>query len=318
MPETTCPGPLIVTSTLGGDPGAALALAAIALTEPGLAAVITSEEGRDLRRARFAAYLLELLGRSDVRVLPGICQDSHRYRPPTSRYWAANALTPDNLEIPAPDPRAAYDAIAGLRRAHPGTVIRVLNTAPMTDLAHLLALDRDAATPLDLRSKLEIWHSGGGFGDRPRIRFRLDRSATDSVLSTARQVRIVLAESCDRLPRLDRDGDVARALTGSPHRWAELLAAHLDQWWRIAAPTTTHLADVATASAALGHRFIDFANTSVIADDPVRPTDDTERYLVPTSTGIDAHRMRTWLLDTITGDGGRRLVGTGATSARTR
>ncbi|MGN2638201.1 nucleoside hydrolase [Nocardia takedensis] len=299
--------PLIVATTAGGEPGAALALALLASTRPNLSLVIAADEFTDHRRARFTRYLLDTLGRSDVRVVPGICrQEDGRYRPPTSRYWAAHRLTPDHVTV---TDRDTYTAVAEILHAHPGATVRVCNHAPLTDLAHLLALDQGAHTPLGLASRLTVWQSGGGLGgsgERPEPRFAVDLTAARTVLLTARRMRLVLPARTAHLPALEPGSVIHRALAGSHRPWAALLLAHLDQA-RHATTTAGHLADVVVASAAAGHGFVDFTSTGFTLGEHGRLIVGPGDFEVPMSTSVNSDAVLDWALAPLLGDGiGRR------------
>ncbi|MGN2638390.1 hypothetical protein ACWEKT_40335 [Nocardia takedensis] len=304
---------MIVTTIVGGDPDAALALAVIALTEPALTLVITAEESFDHRRARFAAHLLDLLGRSDVRVVPGRCRDSGRYRPPTSRHWAARGLTPGDIEVGGRDHCGAYDAVAQVYRDHPGETVRFFNAAPLTVLAHLLALDQVAVRPLRLRSSLEIQQGGGSFTDHPEARFRTDGAAARSVLLTVANMRLVLAETCSALPGLDSGGPMHRAFVESPHPWGRLMLAHLEQWWHISAPTANHLTDTIAATTALGCDFVEFRRTAFVVGDYGRLIAGIGDRRSPVSISLNIDRFSGWLLDIASRrDGGGSLAANAA------
>jgi hypothetical protein len=62
--------PMIVDTDIGGDPDDTVALVVAARRVPELALVITSDEYGG-ERARFLRYLLDLVGRPDVKVVAG-------------------------------------------------------------------------------------------------------------------------------------------------------------------------------------------------------------------------------------------------------
>ena len=58
--------PMIIDTDIGGDPDDTVAVVAAGLRVPELALVVTSDEYGG-ERARFVRYLLDLVGRQDVR-----------------------------------------------------------------------------------------------------------------------------------------------------------------------------------------------------------------------------------------------------------
>src|SRR6266545_1657747 len=85
-PSPLATAPLIIDTDLGGDPDDAFALAVAALTVAELALVITTDEAAG-ERARFARYLLDLLGRPEVPVVSGA-------DPGNTRYFCVEGLAP--------------------------------------------------------------------------------------------------------------------------------------------------------------------------------------------------------------------------------
>jgi inosine-uridine nucleoside N-ribohydrolase len=82
----------VVFTDIGGDVDDAAALVLMTVTDPQLALVVTVDEYPDGRRAKLARHLLDLLGRSDVRVVAGLALGA-------SGYWAADGLFPADIEV---------------------------------------------------------------------------------------------------------------------------------------------------------------------------------------------------------------------------
>lgn len=84
--------PSVVFTDIGGDVDDAAALVLMTVTDPQLALVVTVDEYPDGRRAKLARHLLDLLGRSDVRVVAGLALGA-------PGYWAADGLFPADIEV---------------------------------------------------------------------------------------------------------------------------------------------------------------------------------------------------------------------------
>ncbi|WP_433204901.1 nucleoside hydrolase [Nocardia sp. CA-107356] len=170
--------PLVIVTDIGGDTDCALALALAALTEPGLELVITSEEFPDRQRSALARRLLDMLGRSDVRVAPG--QVSRN-----SKYWAASSLLPEAArEWPVP----FEQVIAAMCLDHSDLPVRWLGIAGMTELAAALADDATHPQPAGITDRLQVTQMGGAFQYRDPaeadVNSRLDPRAARSVVGS--------------------------------------------------------------------------------------------------------------------------------------
>ncbi|MFI5695001.1 hypothetical protein ACIA58_24315 [Kribbella sp. NPDC051586] len=97
--------PMIIDTDIGGDPDDTVALVVAARGVAELALVVTSDEYGG-ERARFARYLLDLVGRSDVRVVAGSDLGN-------SRMWVIDGLCPEDVPRQETDVVAAASEVCG-------------------------------------------------------------------------------------------------------------------------------------------------------------------------------------------------------------
>lgn len=105
--------PVVVDTDIGGDPDDAIALAAAVRAVPDLALVLTNDETGGAtgygRRARFARFLLDRMGRQDIRVAAG-------HSVGDSRYYCVGSLVP--AEVPA-QPTDVVGAVSASAKYEP-------------------------------------------------------------------------------------------------------------------------------------------------------------------------------------------------------
>src|ERR1700753_691151 len=118
--------PVILDTEIGGEPDDAMALVIAARELPELALVVTTDE-LDGERARFARFLLDSAGRTDVARVAG------RQLSATASYFA-HGLTPDWVDAPSGEVARAV-AQASVRS---GGVARWIGLGPLSNLAGLL------------------------------------------------------------------------------------------------------------------------------------------------------------------------------------
>lgn len=145
-PDEYAFSPVILAVEVGTDPGGAIAVAFAGLKLARLRLVIVSGPPP---AARFARYLLDLLGRTDVTVVAGAG--------PSSGTSALDGLVPDDVPAPGGDVLGAVRAVA----AEYPYVLLWANSGPLTDLAAVYAADPTLAErisctmtvgPLDARN----------------------------------------------------------------------------------------------------------------------------------------------------------------------
>jgi hypothetical protein len=177
----------VVFTDIGGDVDDAAALVLMAITDPQLALVDTVDEYPDHRRARSARHLLDVLARSDVRVVAGLSLGA-------SGYWAADGLVPADIEVPPGD---LYDVMSELCEAGSKSV-RCLSLGPLTDIARLLVTDAHRSAPLDSERLLRVTAMGGALNyrnpERAGHNWRMNPASVQTVLAETEHVALVLSD----------------------------------------------------------------------------------------------------------------------------
>ncbi|EKX66687.1 nucleoside hydrolase [Streptomyces ipomoeae] len=262
-PEDLRSAPVIIDTDIGGDADDALAVAAAARSLPRLALVLTSDETGPAvgygARARFARFLLDLTGRTDVAVVSGVSLGD-------TRYFCADGLVPDELPPQSADVVAAVRAVCA---AVPGPV-QWVGMGPLSNLALVLE-----AAP-ELASRLHVTQMGGALNYRDPSRaehnFRLDVSSVHKVFDAVSKGLLptpyfVTSEvTFTSAIEITADHPVHRALAApDAPAWAALLVAHMRQWFERFHPGTIQH-DALALSAALQLPFVDFDKMPVALD----------------------------------------------------
>lgn len=234
---------------IGGDVDDAAALALMAITDPQLALVVTVDEYPDGRRAKLARHLLDLLGRSDVRVVAGLSLGA-------SGYWAADGLFPADLDLPYVE---LYDVMSELCEAG-SRPVRCLSLGPLTDIARLLITDTRRSTHLGLKRRMHITAMGGALNYRrpgtAEHNWRMNPAAVQTVLAEAEHVALVLSDHTfvDEIA-VSACSPIYRLLASRRDEWARLLREHYDQFFaRFYDSSKLH--DAVAASLVLGQGFV--------------------------------------------------------------
>lgn len=268
-PEDLRSAPVIIDTDIGGDADDALAVVAAARSLPRLALVLTGDETGPAvgygERARFARFLLDLTGRTDVAVASGVSLGD-------TRYFCADGLVPD--EIPA-QPADVVAAVRALCAAVPGPV-QWVGMGPLSNLALVL----DAAP--ELASRLHVTQMGGALNYRDPSRaehnFRLDVPSVHRVFDAVHKGLLptpyfVTSEvTFTSAIEITADHPVFGALAapGAPG-WGALLAAHMRHWFERFHPGTIQH-DALTLSAVLQLPFVEFDKMPVALDGIGRTT----------------------------------------------
>jgi inosine-uridine nucleoside N-ribohydrolase len=304
-PEDLRHTPMILDTDIGGDADDAVAVAAAARQVPELTLLITSDEVRG-QRARFARHLLDLTGRSDVRVVAGASLGE-------SRYFCVDGLTPSTV------PDQPTDLVAAVREVCAATdgPVRWVGMAPLTNLARVLAEAPDAA------SRLRVTQMGGALRYRDPSRaehnIRLDvpsaRHVLDAVARGALAAPEFVASEVTFTPRIEitPDTPIYRQLRDpQAPPWARLLAAHLDRWFAGFYPGTMQH-DALTLTAALELPFVDSEQLSVEMDEIGRTTEAPPGHgtRVRWSRAAEYEPFMAWLNASLTDPAPERLSARG-------
>src|ERR1700761_8448333 len=214
--------PIILDTEIGGEPDDAMALIIAARELPELALVVTTDE-LDGERARFARFLLDQAGRTDVAVVAG------RQLSSTASFFA-HGLTPDWVTPPAGEVTRAVAEAA----ARSGGAARWIGLGPLSNLASLLAHQPKVARRLFVTQLTGTSEPGQAL---PPRNFRLDPAAARQVLAAAPHLRLVsFALPAGRQVQLTAASPAIQRLSGAAPAWAgpsweTLLAAHTGQFF---------------------------------------------------------------------------------------
>lgn len=294
LPEDLSDAPLIIDTDIGGDADDALALVAAATSIPQLALVITSDETGPAvgpgQRARFARALLDSLGRQDVAVAAGTSHGD-------TRYYCVDGLIPASVEAQSSDVLAAVRAVCA---STPGPVAWV-GMGPLSTLAEL------TTHAPELAGRLRVTQMGGALNyrrpERAEHNIRMDISAAHTVAAAIDggvlpTPKFVISD-VTFTPELEIDAasPVYQALAASPHPWARMVVANMDQFFERFYPATL-MHDPLTLAAALELPFVDFDQFSIELDDIGRMTStDKGGVRVWLSRHADYPAFMTWLSD---------------------
>ncbi|WP_405164535.1 nucleoside hydrolase [Nocardia sp. NBC_01499] len=270
-------GPLILDTDVGGEPDDALALG-VAAGMPSLMLVVTSDEHGG-RRARFARYLLDLLGRSDVPVVAGVdLGNEHR--------WAAEELVPDH--IPA-QPTDLTAAVSQVLEQHSGQISWVV-LGSMSNIAAVLAAD----PTIGERLIITVQEGAHRYStDHAQQNFALDLPAARKVLAAGIGPWIVPGEVSFHLSNeLDAESREYRVLRSQDPAHI-LISDHIDQWFEDFSPSAT-LHGPLTLALGVGMPFLAAAPASVGVDEVGRIGPGNEPVFVVRS--VNYRHYRPWLV----------------------
>lgn len=254
-PEELRDTPVVLDIPMGGDPDGALTLAVAARRVPRLALVIAGEGTGSGRRARFARWLLDALGRPEVVVVEGVASGERRL--------------PFDALVPGAGERQPADLVRAVRAvcaAAGGRPVRWVGLGPLHDLAHLLDRAPAVVPRLRLTQTAVAPRSPGGVedGGDPDAEFGgLAGAVAAGRLAEPEIVTAAVAGASEIA--VSPDGPVRRVLGAGRARWAAELAAHLDRWFEgSASPIAPH--GVLALSAALDLPFVLSAPAGAVFD----------------------------------------------------
>jgi inosine-uridine nucleoside N-ribohydrolase len=275
--------PVIIDTDVGGDPDDTVALVVAARLVPELRLVVTSDEYGG-ERARFARYLLDLVGRTDVRVVVGSDLGN-------SRMWVTDGLCPADV------PRQGTDvvgAVAEVCAAADGRV-RWVGMGPLSNLA-MLQTERP-----ELVSQLVVTQMGGAINYRDPSRaehnFRVDpEAAIRMVPALEAWLPTFVVSDVTFNPAIEITKD-------SPlyQRWAQadagpferVLREHCDRWMAKYPGTMQH--DALTLAAAMLWPGVRFVRERVAFDEIARMSRSDDGTEIVMSVSADYGAFMSWL-----------------------
>jgi inosine-uridine nucleoside N-ribohydrolase len=275
--------PMIIDSDVGGDPDDSVALVVAGLRVPGLRLVVTSDEYGG-ERARFARYLLDLVGRPDVKVVAGSDLGN-------SRLYFVDGLIPAEVAKQETDVVAA---IAEVCRSTAGQV-RWVGMGPLSNLAAL-----QASRP-ELVAKMAVTQMGGAIVYRDPSRaehnFRMDPEAVLRMLPllAMRGARLVVSDvTFSPAMEITPESPIyQRWAEPGPPRWAKVLKDHHDRWLERFPGSMQH--DGLTLAAALLWPGIRFTSERVALDSIARMSRSENGTEISMSTSVDYSAFMSWL-----------------------
>jgi inosine-uridine nucleoside N-ribohydrolase len=282
-PAAIARAPMIIDTDIGGDPDDTVAVVAAARCVPELALVITSDEYGG-ERARFVRYLLDLVGRPDVKVVAGSDLGN-------SRLYFVDGLFSSDVPKQDTDVVAAVAEVCG---AVAGPV-RWVGMGPLSNLARL-----QAERP-ELVARMVVTQMGGAIVYRDPSRaehnFRVDAEAVIGLLPVLEPWRptFVLSDVTFN-PAIEITPDTAiyrRWTEPDAPPWARILRAHSDRWMERYPGSMQH--DGLTLAAAMLWPGIRFARERVALDPIARMTRSEQGTEITLSTGVDYEAFMSWL-----------------------
>jgi purine nucleosidase len=223
------PLPILFDTDIGSDVDDALALGLILAAPEELELVAVTTVARDVRlRARIAARLLGLAGRTDVEVCAG--EAVPLLRPATSFGWQGHEerCFHEGPDAPVTDEPAA-ERILRAARETPG--LEIVAVGPMTNVARALALDPGLPRRVSGLTVMGGHVREVAIGEKlckPGIDYNLcsDAEASMAVLGAGFRTRLVTADVTLRtwlrtgdLEKLDAAGPTARAIADQVRLW---------------------------------------------------------------------------------------------------
>ncbi|WND18186.1 nucleoside hydrolase [Streptomyces violaceus] len=288
-PDDLTESPMILDTDIGSDPDDALAVAAAARQLPQLALVLTTEQTDwPQARARYARWLMNSLGRTEVPVVAGV------NLPSTENYYIYG-LIPDLIP---PQPRDVIGAVREVCRIHDGPV-RWVGLGPLSNVR--LVLEHAP----DLVGRLRITQLGGALRHpdardaEPNI--RRDVSAARAVLKAVHckklsQPQFIGAETASNLSVDVTQEHGLYAMLSAPNVpvWAQILVDHLDQWFKVG-PSGNMQHAALTLSAAMGLPFVEYKRMLVAVDKAGRTNVSRAGTAVRWSVRADYEAFMSWL-----------------------
>ncbi|MFI6309765.1 nucleoside hydrolase [Nocardia fusca] len=257
-------------------------------------AVVTADETRG-RRAQLARHLLNLLGRSDVRVIAGF------------DLGGEDRFLMSNEQPPAPPMEDFLERIRGLDRMIAAIVelcdtttepIRWVGLGPMSNLNAVIS-----RMP-EISDRVTVTQMGGsleGYRDKTQAsqNFRTDYTSAGLALRALHTPRLMLADHTNAAAiQLTPDSPLLPALEhATASDWAQLLAQHLRAWFT--RKPGTSMQDPLTLSAALGLPFVSVHTERIGIRADARIYRTPHGRPVQVSSAVDYEAFLTWMYEMI-------------------
>ncbi|MFG1813978.1 nucleoside hydrolase [Kribbella sp. NPDC049174] len=275
--------PMIIDTDIGGDPDDTVAVVVAARRVPELALVITSDEYGG-ERARFVRFLLDLVGRQDVRVVAG--SDLGNSRP-----YFVDGLFPADVPQQETD---VVSAVADVCGAVNGP-IRWVGMGPLSNLSTL-----QSERP-DLVERMVVTQMGGAIVYRDPSRaehnFRVDPAAAIRMLAALQDplpTLVVSDVTFNVATEITEDSPIYKKWTEpDAPPWATILKTHSDRWMARYPGSMQH--DALTLAAATLWPGIRFARERVALGADARMSRSDEGSEIIMSISADYGAFMTWL-----------------------
>ena len=275
--------PMIIDTDIGGDPDDTVAVVAAARRVPELALVVTSDEYGG-ERARFVRYLLDLVGRQDVKVVAGSDLGN-------SRLYFVDGLFPDDV------PKQGTEVVSAVAEVCASTSgpVRWVGIGPLSNLSTL-----QTERP-DLVARMVVTQMGGAFVYRDPSRaehnFRVDPEAAIRmlpVLERGRPTFVVNDVTFNPAIEITTDSPIYKrwAEPDAP-LWARILREHSDRWMARYPGSMQH--DGLTLAAATLWPGIRFARERVALDPIARMSRSDDGTEIIISISADYSAFMSWL-----------------------
>lgn len=279
--------PMIIDTDLGGDPDDTVALVVAARRVPELRLVLTSDEYGG-ERARLVRYLLDEIGRPDVRVVAGSDLGN-------DRMWMMDGVCPADV------PRQDNDVVGAVGEVCSGIEGRI-RWVGMGPLSNLALLQREAPV---LIPRMAVTQMGGAINYRDPSRaehnFRVDPDAAIRMLpELGRWNPTFVMSDVTFNPAMEITQESAlyqRWGRSDAQSWERVLREHFDRWMVKYPGSMQH--DSLTLAAAMLWPGVRFVRERVVLDDIARMSVNADGAEIAMSVSADYAAFMRWLEDAL-------------------
>jgi len=298
---------LLLDTDIGSDADDAMALA-LALNSPELKIeAVTTVYGDTILRARIAARLMQLAGREDIPVYPGINLPLLRKRPVVWFGHEGEGVPGLQGELPSLRNGRAVEAIVSTIIANPGE-ITVVAIGPLTNLAAAIVVEPSVAERVKRIIIMGgVVGCGGAFSPADPIEhnFKCDPEAAAVVLGAGSPITLV---GLDVTRRVLFESHHARMLRDSGGVLGRVLADLIEGWWRARQVQASNMHDPLALGLAIDPTFVSTKRMKVWVD--CQSSDlagaiiarEARDSLVDVAVDVDPMRFLAFMLERICGD----------------